>query len=202
MKRNVLFVTTLSVALLLGCKSKEEDSVSSKDVKKKSATTESKKKDGLVDTYKNDKLYQRSMYKDGLKNGVCSTFNADGSITVIDYKNNKAHGSSKRINKNGDLEQEYTYENGVKSGPYRVLSYTEGVLNKKGTYKDNKEHGVTTRYVDDNTIYSTTTYIKGKKDGEEKMYCTGNAYELNQGYKKGDLMSTNFYENGKRVKKK
>jgi len=100
-------------------------------------------------------LVEFSYYKEGLKHGKCTYFHDIVEIKCY-YNMGELHGKLESfINK--EIFEEIYYINNTQTGSYKRYYYN-GVLKEKGNYKDDLKHGNWTYYDLHGNIISEVTY--------------------------------------------
>lgn len=93
-------------------------------------------------------------------------------MAVENYKNDKLHGLRKVYYKNNAINEESTYVNGIKDGPYR--KYTEkGVVLEDTVYKNGELSGPATFRNENNELVAKGNFVNGKKMGVWQYYEKG-----------------------------
>ena len=141
-----------------------------------------------------------SNYKDGKKNGVCTSWHRNGVVQSIEnYKDGIVHGSSTQWNVLGIKLFEGNYSNGTQDGYFKNW-YGNGVLNKVRFYNMGILDGYLREYYINGKRKLTEFYTSsfGEKDGTDSAwYENGNIGHEKQ-YKMGISEGTHtlYYENG------
>lgn len=91
--------------------------------------------------FDDNQLQMESIYVDGKKNGLETTYNLEGlTINKTMFKNDIPHGECKQWYENGNLEFELTYDKFYMNG-HCVRYYENGYVQSEGAYIHCKEQG-------------------------------------------------------------
>jgi antitoxin component YwqK of YwqJK toxin-antitoxin module len=104
-------------------------------------------------------LVDKETYKDGLLNGVKTSYYADGKVLQTqEFKNNLAHGKKIMYAPNGNISSQYIFNTGKTDGLFAEYDKSE----KKsftGKYKMNKPQGIW-KYYEDGKLVRTKDYTR------------------------------------------
>lgn len=100
---------------------------------------------------------------------------------------------------NGEIFEEFTVVNGVKSGP-AVTYYASGALRSEDNYVNGQLDGVIKRYLENGKYFSINTFKNGVMEGLNTFYYPSGIIQGRQMYKNNvqDGLSELFYEDGTR----
>lgn len=138
---------------------------------------------GVLNLYKDTILVHTETYKNGVRNGVCTSFYDDGSLlNRCEFLNNKVDGQTINFYKNGGVRCICTYVKGVKEG-ICVVYYENGVISKIYNYKNGAQHGDFRNYDYNGKLISKFFKNKGIFDGTYEQH-------------KNDIVFIRTYDNG------
>ena len=100
--------------------------------------------DSIRHTYsRSGNLEEEATYKDGVLNGIRTRYHYDGKtiMSIVAFVDGKANGSSQTFSQNGKIETEKGFKLGVEDGPDRRYDSETGEVTMDTYYKDGKPHG-------------------------------------------------------------
>ncbi len=122
-----------------------------------------KKREGVWLSFKRESgvIIDEEDYKNGMLNGVKTSYYADGKILQKQwFKNNLADGKKIMYTPNGNVISEYNFKDGKSDGTF-VEYDKKGHVSFSGRYKMNKPQGVW-RYYEDGQLVRTKDYTLSK----------------------------------------
>ena len=158
--------------------------------------------DGKYEHYKNNKLIEKGVYKEGRKNGTFFEYYSDGKIkSETSFANGKRDGLRKTYFTNGKPETVQGFKDGVEDGVFQKWDWETGELRIDKKYKDGKEHGKQFVYASSNIgdLIIVSHYENGVQTGEySETWTNGITHEKGQ-YKDGkkDGIWLRFHKSGK-----
>ena len=117
----------------------------------------------------------------------------------IDYKDGLKDGLSEEYNKNGQLKESVTYNEGEVEEEVKYTYYENGQLSLKVTYnKDEKNDGPVESYHENGQLNIKGTYKEGELDGPYESYHENGFSKFKINYKEGELDGPfeSYHENG------
>jgi len=137
--------------------------------------------------FENGKIELVEHFRNGLRNGLRSTFNEKGTpVSQGSYANDLRHGTWVYYNELGRKVREENYKNGQKDGLWFEWS-DRGQLLGEQLYKDDVKHGRWVMYAPDGKIQKETNYKDGFKHGAERTYGPNGNVTLQTNYVNGRL---------------
>lgn len=158
--------------------------------------------DGKYQYFKNNKLKEEGIYKDGRKDGLYKEYYSDGVKVKKEtpYKEGKLNGVVKSYYTNGKLEKEKGYAMSVEDGVERLYDYESGKMTTDKNYKSGKLHGKQ-RFLTVSNIgnfITNATYEEGRLTGDYSvMFTDGTIKEKGtynkNGRKEGEWLVRNSF---------
>ena len=158
--------------------------------------------DGKYERYKNNKLIEKGVYKEGLRDGKFFEYYSDGSVkSEKTFTNGKLNGMLKTFFTNGKPEREQGYKNGVEDGIEKQWHWETGKLIVDANYIDGRPDGKQTRHISSNTgdYVEVSNFVKGVQTGEFSQTWTNGQVRVQGKYKDGnkDGVWIEYRKNGK-----
>ena len=125
-------------------------------------------------------------------------FPGDSKIkSNMTYLNGKLQGVKIDYYSNGQEQSSWTYDMGIRSGPFTVWN-SSGLKKERGTYLNDKPNGVIYNWYGHGQLFSITTYSKGDFHGVMRIYSpsgviTKEAYS----YFGQPLCQFDYFDNGR-----
>lgn len=182
-----------------------------------------------IERHPNDSIKQKGFYTEGKPSGTWKYYYRDGRLKMVEeiidqesfvwefYQPDSLHtqtvtegdGYLSIFYTNGNLKEEYFYENGMKQGPFKEGSvygyyllrgnfkenkrdgkweyfYYTGDLEKISHYQDGQLHGDFKHYYDNGELRVEGNYKEGQKDGYWKWYTNSGETDMEGHFKKGE----------------
>ena len=128
-----------------------------------------KKREGVWLSYKRETgvIIDKEVYKNGLLNGVKTSYYADGKVLQTqEFKDDLAHGEKIMYTPNGKISSQYGFKNGKSDGAF-VEYDKNGEISFNGKYKMNKPQGVW-KYYENGKLVRTKDYTRSKNPIKNK----------------------------------
>lgn len=155
MKKSLIWLSSVLLLALIGCKERERQYTYYDDEKQKNkevfeVDVETGKKDGKYKSfYENGQLKKEISYKNGELDGSYEEYYRDGKLKIkTSYKNGEKEGSYEEYYENGNIAIEHNFKNGAYKGKQKNYD-SEGELiiewvssfpeSKKGSMKDPRD---------------------------------------------------------------
>jgi len=129
-------------------------------------------------------LQERKTYRNDVLEKLEYFFKNGQLDTEYNYKNGVLHGTCIDYYPSGGKHWIERYENGYRSGVW-IQYIDDGWLYKKTTYKDDVLNGTCTTYYSSGTIEEKGEYVNGSRDGTWKFYHQSGKLHYEVEYKKG-----------------
>ena len=158
--------------------------------------------DGKYERYKHNRLVEKGVYKEGVRNGAFVEYYSDGAVkSEKTFTDGKLNGVLKTYFTNGKPEIEQSYKNGVEDGIERRWHWETGQLTVDAKYADGKPDGKQTRYISSNNgdYVEISNFVKGVQTGEFSQTWTNGQVRVQGKYKDGkkDGIWIEYRKNGK-----
>ena len=139
-------------------------------------------KDGVWEIFNNKEVWE-----------ISNTGN-EKIIERTEYKDGKKNGKSEIFYENGNVKQMTIYVDDKKNGKGETF-YESGKPGEIGNYKDDKLDGKYERFYEDGKVAITTNYKDGKLDGKYEQFFADGTPEIIGNYPDGKYEA--FYQGGK-----
>lgn len=148
------------------------------------------------------KLYSEVMYVNGEKDGVERRYRCTypGNLfSYVTYKAGKRNGLARKYYTNGQVENEYTYNNDSIDGVQKVY-YEDGKIEATIHFTDNKINGNMIYYFENGRIEETLYFKKDVLDDDAVLYWPNGRQKRRDTYENGKLKDGVCYDsNGTQI---
>ncbi len=146
----------------------------------------------------NDKLYQKTSYRNGKKDGVFKEYTSEGNLLIDGkYLNGEKNGDWTYYYANKNVDMTGGFKKDLQHG-YWKFYYPKGIIYYEGEFINNKKNGVWKFYYNNGNVWRTGIYKNDQKNGKwTTLYEDGE--KSMEGTFKQDLengMWKSWYENG------
>lgn len=150
------------------------------------------------DYYENGTLKSELRYENGMLNGRCIWYLANGKPQIeVTYRNDTMNGLLRRWHENGNLMEETWYKNGVQDSVYREYSL-KGILIAEGTYVDGELNGEFHRWYENGQIFQEGWFADGMMDGSWMVFYADGKLAAKADFDKGTGIQTSYEQSGYR----
>jgi len=111
------------------------------------------------------------------------------NLTYVKGEKHPFSGRSIKRGRNGGIEQEMSYKNGLPHGTWKLYC-NNGLLSIWGVYKDGKTHGKWRLYYEDGKILAEEGYLNGEKNGRNRYFSHEGVLIEEINYVRGKLHGT------------
>lgn len=126
-----------------------------------------RKKNGIWEYRKGDKIFSTEEYTEDKLNGIARKYFNDGTVLEIkNWKEGVLVGEWKLFYNNGKLRMQALFLNGKLDGPMKSFDYN-GVLVVEGNYKNNLREGLWTYYTKEGKLNKKLKYHLGNSENKE-----------------------------------
>jgi len=110
-------------------------------------------------------MHKKITFQNGRPNGYAIFFHENGKTAEEGtWKGNKWLGTYKTYYDNGQVQQEFTFNQaGKREGPQKYF-YSDGKTQIEGSWNNGKENGLVTEYHPDGSIKKTVNFANGNAD--------------------------------------
>jgi antitoxin component YwqK of YwqJK toxin-antitoxin module len=122
----------------------------------------------------------------GERHGSYKRYDIDGSLQEeASYVEGKQQGLKKIYTDEGILESTSTYKDGVMEGPYQVF-FPSGKLKIDAAYRNNAINGIFKKFYENGGLKEVVTFVDGEENGSFEEYHPNGQIEWKGTYRKGD----------------
>ncbi|HXB39519.1 MAG TPA: toxin-antitoxin system YwqK family antitoxin [Bacteroidia bacterium] len=110
-------------------------------------------------------VYKKITFQNGRPDGYAIIFHENGKTAEEGtWKGNKWSGPYKNYYDNGQVQQEFTFNQAGKREGVQKYYYSDGTKQIEGNWQNGKENGVVTEYHPDGSVKKTVDYTNGNAD--------------------------------------
>ena len=158
--------------------------------------------DGKYERYKSNRLVEKGVYKEGVKNGTFVEYYSDGKVkSEKSFADGKRNGVSKTYFTNGKPESVQGFKNGVEDGAEQRWHWETGEQTVDANYADGKPVGKQTRHIssNDGELIEIRHFENGVEEGEYSQAWKNGIPRTKGQYKDGkkDGVWIDFHRSGK-----